>query len=330
VIPTLVIGLREGLEASLIVGIIASFLARSGRRDALRATWIGVGSATILCIAVGIALVRLSEDLPQRAQEGLETVIGALAVIMVTSMIIWMNRHARSMKRELEGAAAQALARGSVGALVAMAFLAVLREGFETAVFLVSVLENSDSPAAATSGAVIGIVIAVAIGYGIYRGGVRLNLARFFKVTGVVLVIVAAGLTMTVLRTAHEAGWLNVGQATPLDLSWLVAPGTVQASLLTGVLGLSAHPTVIEMTAWAAYAVPMVILVVGPKRSRPTPPAVPATKDAINADALNADARTADALDGRISHADRSTDDAVTVDVARHRSQAPDPTRTRT
>jgi high-affinity iron transporter len=275
-----------------------------------------------LCIAVGIALVRLSEDLPQQAQEGLETVIGALAVIMVTSMIIWMNKHARSMKRELEGAAAQALARGSAGALVAMAFLAVLREGFETAVFLVSVLENSDSPAAPTSGAVIGIVIAVAIGYGIYRGGVRLNLARFFKVTGVVLVIVAAGLTMTVLRTAHEAGWLNVGQATPLDLSWLVAPGTVQASLLTGVLGLSAHPTVIEMIAWVAYAVPMVILVVRPKRSRPTPPAAPATTHALNADAVS----------GQDSNADRSTAGAVTVDVARHRSEAadPNPTRTRT
>ena len=221
-IPTLVIGLREGLEASLIVGIIASFLARNGRRDALRATWIGVITATILCVGVGIALVQLSKDLPQQAQEGLETVIGALAVIMVTSMIIWMNKHARSMKRELEGAAAQALASGSAGALVAMAFLAVLREGFETAVFLVSVLENSNNVASATAGAVIGIVIAIAIGYGIYRGGVRLNLARFFKITGVVLVIVAAGLTMTVLHTAHEAGWLNVGQATPLNLSWLV------------------------------------------------------------------------------------------------------------
>ena len=159
-----------------------------------------------------------------------------------------------------------------------MAFLAVLREGFETAVFLVSVLESSNSTAAATAGAVIGIVIAIAIGYGIYRGGVRLNLARFFKVTGVVLVIVAAGLTMTVLHTAHEAGWLNVGQATPLNLSWLVAPGTVQASLLTGVLGLSAHPTVIEMIAWVLYAVPMIILVVWPKRSRPTPPATVARR----------------------------------------------------
>jgi high-affinity iron transporter len=310
VIPTLVIGLREGLEASLIVGIIASFLARNGRRDALRATWIGVITATILCVGVGIALVQLSKDLPQQAQEGLETVIGALAVVMVTAMIIWMSKHARSMKRELEGAAAQALATGSAGALVAMAFLAVLREGFETAVFLVSVLENSNNVASATAGAAIGIVIAIAIGYGIYRGGVRLNLARFFKITGVVLVIVAAGLTMTVLRTAHEAGWLNVGQATPLNLSWLVAPGTVQASLLTGVLGLSAHPAVIEMIAWVLYAVPMIILVAAPQRSRSTPSAAPATTDASTADA--------------------DTSKAAETDIARNPSRAVDPTRSRT
>jgi high-affinity iron transporter len=240
-----------------------------------------------VCIAVGITLVRLSQDLPQRAQEGLETVIGALAVVMVTSMIIWMNKHARTMKRELEGAAANALAQGSAAALVAMAFLAVLREGFETSVFLVSVLENSPNATSATAGAAIGIAIAIAIGYGIYRGGVRLNLGRFFKITGVVLVIVAAGLTMTVFRTAHEAGWLSFGQATPLDLSWLVAPGTVQASLLTGVLGLSAHPTVIEMCVWAVYVVPMVLLVAWPRRPRPpqrTPAAAAPVTNTTTAD----------------------------------------------
>src|SRR5215813_3885639 len=172
-LATLVIGLREGLEASLIVGIIASFLARNGRRDALRATWLGVAAATVLCVGIGVALVQLSRDLPQQAQEGLETVIGALAVVMVTFMIVWMNKHARSMRKELEGAAAEALARGSATALVAMAFLAVLREGFETSVFLVSVLGTSSSTAAGTAGAFIGIVIAVAIGYGIYKGGVK-------------------------------------------------------------------------------------------------------------------------------------------------------------
>lgn len=268
-IPTLVIGLREGLEASLIVGIIASFLARNGRRDALRQTWIGVIAAVLLCLGVGIALVVLSRELPQRAQEGMEAVIGAFAVVMVTFMILWMNKHARSMKRELEGAAAAALARGSARALVLMAFLAVLREGFETSVFLVSVLQSSASTVAATAGAFIGIIVAVLIGYGIYKGGVRLNLGRFFKITGIVLVVVAAGLTMTVAHTAHEAGWINFGQAQAADLTWLVRPGTVIASLITGVLGVHPRPTVIEVAAWLVYAVPMLIFISWPRSRRP-------------------------------------------------------------
>jgi high-affinity iron transporter len=274
VLPTLVIGLREGLEASLIGGIIASFLARNGRQDALRQVWIGVSAAVIVCLAVGIALVTLSRELPERAQEGLETVIGAFAVIMVTFMIVWMNKHARSMKRELEGAAATAIARGSATALVVMAFLAVLREGFETSVFLVSVLGTSSSTAAGTAGAVIGIVIAVAIGYGIYKGGVKLNLARFFKITGIVLVIVAAGLLMTVAHTAHEAGWINFGQNEAINLSWLVRPGTVWASLITGVLGLQPRPTVVEAVAWLLYAVPMLLFISWPRPHRQRPATV--------------------------------------------------------
>ena len=132
-IPTLVIGLREGLEASLIVGIVAAFLRRQGRRDALRQVWIGVGLAVVICVGIGIALRVTESELPQAGQEGLETVVGLFAVAMVTYMILWMRKHSRDMKGELEGAASAALANGSARALVAMAFLAVLREGFETA-----------------------------------------------------------------------------------------------------------------------------------------------------------------------------------------------------
>ena len=266
-IPTLVIGLREGVEASLIVGIIAAFLSSHGRRDALRQVWLGVAVAVVLCLLIGIGLVTLSRELPQRQQEQLETVIGLFAVVMVTFMILWMHRHARGMKKELEGAAANALAQGSARALVAMAFLAVLREGFETAVFLVSVIQNSTSTGTGTAGALIGIVIATVIGYGIYRGGVRINLARFFKATGLVLVLVAAGLLMTVAHTAHEAGWVNSAQGQAVDLQWLVRPGTVVSSLLTGVLGVQPRPTVAEVTVWLVYAVPMLALVAWPRRA---------------------------------------------------------------
>ena len=136
-----------------------------------------------------------------------------------------MRRHARSLKADLEGAAGAALATGSGWALVGMAFLAVVREGFETAVFLVAAFNESDNPTTAATGALIGIVVACVLGYGIYQGGFRINLARFFRVTGVVLVLVAAGLVASAVHSAHEAGLAHVGQQQVVDLTWLVEPG---------------------------------------------------------------------------------------------------------
>jgi high-affinity iron transporter len=273
VLPTFVIGLREGLEAALIVGIIAAFLAQQGRRDALRQVWAGVAAAVLICIGIAIALQAISSDLPQRGQERLETVVGVLAVGMVTYMIIFMRRNARNLKGELEGAAASALASGSARALVAMAFLAVLREGFETAVFLLATFNASGDATASWLGAVIGILVAAAVGYGIYRGGVRLNLSRFFRITGLVLVVIAAGLVMTAFHTANEAGWLTAGQAQAFDLSWLVRPGTPVSSLLTGVLGIQPFPAWIEVAAWLAYLVPMALIVAWPARRQRRSPA---------------------------------------------------------
>jgi high-affinity iron transporter len=264
VLPTFVIGLREGLEAALIVGIVAAFLGQQGRKDALRQVWIGTAAAVAICVAVAIALQIISSDLPQRQQEGLETVVGALAICMVTYMTLFMRKHARSMKEDLQGAAASALAQGSSRVLVMMAFLAVLREGFETAVFLLATFHASGDATTSWLGAVLGIVLAAAIGYGIYKGGVKLNMARFFRVTGLVLVVVAAGLVMTAFHTAYEAGWLTAGQAQAFDLSWLVRPGTPLSSLLTGVLGLQPFPVWIEVIAWLAYLVPMLLLVAWP------------------------------------------------------------------
>ncbi len=178
-LPTFVIGLREGLEAALIVGIIAAFLARQGRRDLLRWVFLGVATAVVLCVGVGVGLEVVSANLPHRQQEGLETVVGVLAVAMVTYMVIWMRQHSRQLKAQLEGFAADALRSnggdGAAQAMVVMAFLAVLREGFETVVFLLAAFDAADNTTSAAGGAVLGIVVAVGLGYGIYRGGVRLN-----------------------------------------------------------------------------------------------------------------------------------------------------------
>jgi high-affinity iron transporter len=268
-IPTLVIALREGVEASLIVGIIAAFLVKEGRRDALRQMWLGVGIAVALCVAVAVALRLVGQELPQRQQEGLETVIGLIAVSAVSYMIVWMRRHARGIKADLEGSAASALATGSTLALVGMAFLAVLREGFETSVFLLAAFQDAADTTAAGAGAVLGLVAAVVIGLGLYRGGVRINLTRFFRVTGLVLVFVAAGLLATSVHTAHEAGWFNGLQGQAVDLTWLVQPGTVSGSLLTGMLGLQPTPTVGEALAYLLYLVPVAAYVLWPDRFRP-------------------------------------------------------------
>lgn len=268
-IPTFVITLREGVEAALIVGIIAAFLVKEGRRDALRQMWLGVAIAIAICTAVGVGLDVIGQQLPQKEQEAMESVIGVIAVATISYMIIWMTRHSRGIKAELEGEAASALAQGSTMALVGMAFLAVFREGFETSVFLLAAFQDSTDTTAAGAGAVLGLVAAVAIGLGLYRGGVRINLSRFFRVTGLVLVFVAAGLLASSMHTAHEAGWINGLQGQTVDLSWLVKPGTITGSLLTGMLGLQPRPVTIETIVYVAYAVPMALFVLWPDRFRP-------------------------------------------------------------
>ena len=267
-LPTFVIALREGLEASLIVGIIAAFLRKEGRPDALRAMWAGVALALVLCAGVAAALRVIDQQLPQRGQEGLEAVVALVAVAMITWMIVWMRANAAGLSRRLRADAASALARGSAWALVAMAFAAVLREGIETAVFLLAAFQDAADPAPAGIGAVLGVVVAVGLGFGIYRGGVRLDLGRFFRVTGAVLVLVAAGLVSAALHSAAEAGWIAAGQRQALDLSGVLAPGTVPSALVTGVLGVQPRPTQIEVVGWLLYAVPMLLFVLAPDRVR--------------------------------------------------------------
>src|SRR3954452_5321027 len=269
-LPTFVIGLREGLEATLIVVIIATFLSGAGRSDSLRAMWTGVVVAVLFCIGFGVALQILDENLPQIRQEQLETVVALVAAAAVTYMIVWMRRHARDLRGNLQDAVTGALARGSGRALVGMAFFAVIREGLETAVFLTAAFQQSARPAMTGSGAILGLVVAVALGLGIYHGGVQINLVRFFRATGVVLVLVAGGLLVSALHSGHEAGWVASLQGEAVDLSWLVEPGSIRASILTGILGLQPKLTTGEALAWLVYVVPMTLYVLWPsRRARP-------------------------------------------------------------
>jgi high-affinity iron transporter len=273
-LPTFVIGLREGMEAALIVGIIAAFLIQRGQRQALRPMWFGVALAVILCAGAAIILSAIGRSLPFRQREIMEGSLALVAVGGVTYMIVWMRRHAKELKGTLEDNAAQALVAGSAMGLVGLAFFAVLREGLETTIFMLAAFQNSSNPAATGTGAVIGVAVAVVLGYAIYRGGIRINLARFFRITGFVLVLVAAGLLASAVHEFAEAGVVTALQGSAFDLSWLVAPGTVRASLLTGMLGLQPVPTTAEVFVWLAYAIPMGAYVLWPQPRRVAPAAV--------------------------------------------------------
>ncbi len=267
-LATFVIALREGLEAALIVGIIAAFLRRNNKN--LSAMWAGVILAVLLSIAVGFGLSITEHALPQAGQESMEAVIGIVAVFFVTGMIIWMNTHASDMKKQLETEAAGAIGQSSEWALASMAFLAVLKEGFETSVFLLATFSIARSATQAAAGAVAGLIVAVIIGWGIYAGGLRINLSRFFRFTGLFLILVAGGLIISSLRSAHEAGWFNTGQARIADLSWLLSPGTVQSAIITGILGIPADPRLLEVTGWFCYILIVTVLLYWPENRRPS------------------------------------------------------------
>jgi high-affinity iron transporter len=265
-IGVFLVGLREGLEATLIVSIAAAFLKRNGKST--RTMFAGVALAVLICIGVGVGLNLLSTSLPQAQQDMMETVIGVVAVVFVTSMIVWMNRNAGRLQGELEHEAEQAVSRGGSMALVVMAFLAVLKEGFELSVFLLAAADTSHTSRwSAVLGGVAGVAVAIAMGVGLYYGGLKVNLDRFFRVTGAFLVLIAAGLVLDVLRTAHEAGWLNIGQQQVFDLSSWIPENSVQGALIHGLFLIPTDPRLIEVIGWLLYAVSMLLVFAWPTRN---------------------------------------------------------------
>jgi high-affinity iron transporter len=185
-------------------------------------------------------------------------------------MIVWMNRNAFRMKGELEREATQAINSGGALALAGMAFLAVLKEGFETAVFLLAAAQATHGGRwSAVLGGVAGIAVAIVIGVGLYFGSLKLNLGRFFRITGVFLVFIAAGLVMSSLRTAHEAGWVTIGQQRVLDLSPWISTRSVLGALITGMFGIPPDPRLIEVLGWLLYAVPVLVVFSWPSRLAP-------------------------------------------------------------
>jgi len=278
VLANFLIGLREGLEASLVVGILVAYLVQTGRRDRLGTVWLGIASAVTLSLAIGAVLTFTSAQLSTAAQEGFGGVMSLLAVALVTWMIFWMRRTARSMKRELHGRLDRALAMGT-GALVATAFIAVAREGIETALFVWSAVQSAGDGAQPLIGVALGLTLAGVLGWLLYRRAVTVNLGRFFTWTGAALVVVAAGVLAYGVHDLQEAGLLPGEDDLAFDLTGTISPTSIGATLVRGVLNLSPAMSWLSVLAWVAYLVPVMVLFFRPQ-SRPAPAATPAATPA--------------------------------------------------
>jgi high-affinity iron transporter len=258
------IGLREGLEASLVVCILIAYLVKTGRRDALKPIWTGIGVAIALALGFGCALEFGSQELTFEAQEALGGSLSIVAVGLVTWMVFWMRRTARHLKSELHGRLDAALAMGT-GALVATAFLAVGREGLETALFVwASVHAASDGTPRPLIGVALGLATAVLLGWLFYRGALKINLAKFFTWTGGMLVVVAAGVLAYGVHDLQEADWIPGLRNLAFDISGTIPPDSWYGTLLKGVLNFQPDPTILQVTVWALYLVPTLAIFLAP------------------------------------------------------------------
>ncbi|MFD8590342.1 iron uptake transporter permease EfeU [Streptomyces sp. NPDC059637] len=264
------IGLREGLEASLVVCILVAYLVKTGRRDKLPPVWAGVGIAAGISLAFGAVLQYGSTQLTFEAQEALGGTLSLVAVGLVTWMVFWMRGAARSLKSELHGKVDQALSVGT-GALVATAFLAVGREGLETSLFVWAAVQATGSGASPLIGAVLGLLTAVVLGWLFYRGALRINLSKFFTWTGAMLVVVAAGVLAYGFHDLQEARWLPGLADRAFDVSGAIPPDSWYGTLLKGVFNFQPDPTVLQVVAWTLYVVPVLALFLAPQRAARRP-----------------------------------------------------------
>jgi high-affinity iron transporter len=267
VLGNFLIGLREGLEASLVVSILIAYLVRTERRQLVDRIWLGVGAAVALSLALGAALTFGTTTLTFQAQEAIGGFLSIVAVGLVTWMIFWMAAHARHLRGELHAKVDDAVDRGG-WALAFVAFLAVAREGLETALFLWSAVRASGGGASPLLWAALGLATSVVLGWLIYRGALRLNLASFFTWTGAALVVVAGGVLAYGVHDLQEAGILPGLNNLAFDVSTTIPPSSWYGTLLKGTLNFSPATTWLQLVAWVGYVVPVMWLFL--RKVRPT------------------------------------------------------------
>ena len=279
------IGLREGLEAALVVSILIAYLVKSERRHLLPRIWVGVGIAVAVSLAFGAGLTFGPKGLTFEAQELIGGLLSIVAVGFVTWMIFWMARAARSMSGQLRSQIDVA-ADAKPWSLVVVAMLAVGREGLETTLFLWAATKTAARDSGATTspllGAALGLAVAIVLGYLIYRGALKINLSRFFAWTGAFLIIVAAGVLAYGVHDLQEARFLPGLNSLAFDVSQTIPPGSLAGTLLKGIFNFSPATTVLEAMAWVAYVIPTMWLFLSKVRARSHAPARPSTPEPVS------------------------------------------------
>ena len=262
------IGLREGLEATLVVSILVAYLVRSDRRPQLLPLWAGVATAVVLSVLAGALLTYTETTLlaDHRSRELFEAITSVLAVALVTWMVFWMRRTARRLQGELTGRLEAAIGVGTP-AVAGIAFLSVVREGLETTLLFYAAAQGATTTATPLVAISAGVLTAVVIGIGLYAGAIRIDLSRFFTVSGALLVLVAAGILKYGVHDLQEAGVLPGLDVLAFDVSGVLDPNSWYGATIAGVLDITAEPTVLEMAAYGAYLVPVLIAFLRPART---------------------------------------------------------------
>lgn len=276
------IGVREGLEAAIVVTILVAFLVKSERRDALKWVWLGVGAAVAMTISVFLAIQLGRNTISGLGAEAIAGVASLIAVAIVTTMVLWMRRAAASLSGQLRGDMARALEAGGV-AVAALSFLAVGREGVETALFMVGFAEAKTLWP--LTGLIVGVVIAIALAYAMYRGALRIDLAKFFTYTGAFLVVVAAGILSYGIGALQTVGWLPGLSSHAFDVSGWFDWSSWYGQVIQGVFNVTPTPTWLQFLAWVLYLVIILTIFLRPSKApakptdTPPPGTPPATSD---------------------------------------------------
>jgi high-affinity iron transporter len=271
----LLTGLREGVEAALIVSIILAYLAKTGNQRHFVRIWFGVAAAVVVSIVAGLVLFVTIGGFEEPAEQIFEGFAMILAAGVVTWMLFWMRRTAANIKGELQAGVDRALTEGGILGLSLLAFTAVIREGIETALFLMGQATAAGAEATSTLvGAIVGLGIAITIGFALYRGAQVINLRTFFQWTGIALIFIAAGLLSHGIHEFIEAGWITIGTGTAFDIAAILphestpengAPGVI-GSILRALVGYTSTPEWITLLAWLVYVVVVLFLYTRPVR----------------------------------------------------------------